>query len=152
MCRTGGVSTQASEPYKRNLFLQSLYEEEENLNMINEIRGSNNGSQSEYEDKDITECLENGVQFWTDYSKVHYHPRSLYELNGVWAHVEEFDNYGIGRDSFAWAAQGEEIGDRLRFFVEECDHIQVMTFNFSDFVVGFVGYFSCITFTLVVRQ
>lgn len=125
MCRTGRVSTQASEPYKRNLFLQSLYEEEENLNMINEIRGSNNGSQSEYEDKDITECLENGVQFWTDYSKVHYHPRSLYELNGVWADVEEFDNYGIGRDSFAWAAQGEEISDRLRFFVEECDHIQV---------------------------
>ncbi|KAH1157791.1 hypothetical protein GYH30_030158 [Glycine max] len=129
---TGGVSTQASEPYKRNLFLQSLYEEEENLNMINEIRGSNNGSQSEYEDKDITECLENGVQFWTDYSKVHYHPRSLYELNGVWADVEEFDNYGIGRDSFAWAAQGEEISDRLRFFVEECDHIQGFQFVVDD--------------------
>ncbi|RZC30608.1 protein misato homolog 1-like isoform X1 [Glycine soja] len=129
---TGRVSTQASEPYKRNLFLQRLYEEEESLNMINEIRGSNNGSQSEYEDKDITECLENGVQFWTDYSKVHYHPRSLYELNGVWAHVEEFDNYGIGRDSFAWAAQGEEIGDRLRFFVEECDHIQGFQFVVDD--------------------
>ncbi|KAL5168473.1 Protein misato 1 [Glycine soja] len=125
---TGGVSTQASEPYKRNF----LYEEEENLNMINEIRGSNNGSQSEYEDKDITECLENGVQFWTDYSKVHYHPRSLYELNGVWADVEEFDNYGIGRDSFAWAAQGEEISDRLRFFVEECDHIQGFQFVVDD--------------------
>ncbi|TKY70544.1 misato-like protein 1 [Spatholobus suberectus] len=129
---TGRVSTQASEPYKKNLFLQRLYEEEENLNTVNEIHGSNNGSQSEYQDKDIIECLENDVQFWTDYSKVHYHPRSLYELNGVWANVEEFDNCGIGRDSFAWAAQGEEISDRLRFFVEECDHIQGFQFVVDD--------------------
>ncbi|KAK7406583.1 hypothetical protein VNO78_08211 [Psophocarpus tetragonolobus] len=128
---TGRVSTLASEPYKRNLFLQSLYEEEK-LNMLNEIHGSKNVSQSEYEDKDIIECLENGVQFWTDYSKVDYHPRSLYELNGVWADAEEFNNYGIGRDSFAWAAQGEEISDRLRFFVEECDHIQGFQFVVDD--------------------
>jgi len=136
MCRTGRVSTQASEPSKRNLFLQRLYEEEENSNMVNEIPGTKNGSRSEYEDKDIIECLENGVQFWTDYSKVHYHPRSLYELDGVWAVAEEFNNYGIGKDSFAWAVQGEEISDRVRFFVEECDHIQVTTFHFSNVWLG----------------
>ena len=79
----------------------------------------------EYQDKDIVDSLENGVQFWTDYSKVHYHPQSLYELSGVWMDVEEFDNYVIGRDSFAWTSHGEEISDRLRFFVEECDHMQV---------------------------
>ncbi|XP_027907725.1 protein misato homolog 1 isoform X2 [Vigna unguiculata] len=128
---TGRVSTQASEPLKRNLFLQRLYEEEEKPN-INEIPGSNNDSQNEYEDKDVVECLENGVKFWTDYSKVHYHPRSLYELDGVWANIEEFNNYGIGRDSFTWAAQGEEISDRLRFFVEECDHIQGFQFIVDD--------------------
>lgn len=134
MCRTGAVSTQASEPHKKNLFLQRLYEEEENLNMVNEISGPNNGSQSEYHDKDVVECLENGVQFWTDYSKVHYHPRSLYELSGVWADVVEFNNYGIGRDSFSWASQGEEISDSLRFFVEECDHIQVYSLVFLLFI------------------
>ncbi|KAJ1419106.1 Tubulin/FtsZ, GTPase domain superfamily [Sesbania bispinosa] len=130
--RTGKVSTQASEPHKKNLFLQRLHQEEENLNTVNEISGSNNGSQSEYQDKDIIQCLDNGVQFWTDYSKVHYHSQSLYELNGVWADVGEFDNYGIGRDSFAWASQGEEISDRLRFFVEECDHIQGFQFVVDD--------------------
>jgi len=104
--------------------------------MVNEIPGTKNGSRSEYEDKDIIECLENGVQFWTDYSKVHYHPRSLYELDGVWAVAEEFNNYGIGKDSFAWAVQGEEISDRVRFFVEECDHIQVTTFHFSNVWLG----------------
>jgi hypothetical protein len=125
MCRTGEVSTQASEPRKKNLFLQRLYEEE-NLNMANE----NSGSSSEDQDKDITECLENEVQFWTDYSKVHFHPQSLYELNGVWTDVDDFDNYGIGRDSFTWSSQGEEISERLRFFVEECDHVQVTIFPF----------------------
>ncbi|KAK7367506.1 hypothetical protein VNO80_09518 [Phaseolus coccineus] len=129
---TGKVSTQASEPFKRNLFLQRLYEEEENSNMVNEMPGSKNGSRSEYEDKEIIEGLENGVQFWSDYSKVHYHPRSLYELDGVWPVVEEFNNYGIGRDSFAWAAQGEEISERLRFFVEECDNIQGFQFIVDD--------------------
>lgn len=124
---TGGVSTQASEPQKKNLFLQSLYEEE-NQNMVNET----SGSPSEYQDRDITESLENGVQFWTDYSKVHFHPQSLYELNGVWTDVGDFDNYGIGRDSFAWASQGEEISDRLRFFVEECDHVQGFQFVVDD--------------------
>lgn len=125
ICRTGKVSTHASEHHKKNLFLQSLYEEEQNLNMANETSAGSSGSQREYQDKDIIESLENGVQFWTDYSKVHYHPQSLYELSGVWMDAEEFDNYGIGRDSFTWASQGEEISDRLRFFVEECDHIQV---------------------------
>lgn len=124
---TGGVSTQASEPQKKNLFLQSLYEEE-NQNMANEVSGSPN----EYQDRDITESLENGVQYWTDYSKVHFHPQSLYELNGVWTDVAEFDNYGIGRDSFPWASQGEEISDRLRFFVEECDHVQGFQFVVDD--------------------
>ncbi|XP_058777953.1 uncharacterized protein LOC131652179 isoform X3 [Vicia villosa] len=128
---TGGVSSQASEPRKKNLFLQSLYEEE-NQNMVTEISGSNSGSPSKYQDKDITESLEDGVQFWTDYSKVHFHPQSLYELNGVWTDVEEFDNYGIGRDSFSWASQGEEISDRLRFFVEECDHVQGFQFVVDD--------------------
>lgn len=128
MCRTGGVSTQASEPHKKNLFLQSLYEEE-NFNMVNTIGGSNSGSPSEYQNKDITEGLEKGVQYWTDYSKVHFHPKSLYELNGGWTDVEDFDNYGIGRDSFDWASQGEEVSERLRFFVEECDHIQVAIYH-----------------------
>ncbi|KAI9088956.1 hypothetical protein K1719_029235 [Acacia pycnantha] len=129
---TGQVSTHASEHQKRNLFLRSLYEGDQNLNMANEANGGSTGSQREYQDKDIVDSLENGVQFWTDYSKVHYHPQSLYELSGVWMDVEEFDNYGIGRDSFAWTSHGEEISDRLRFFVEECDHMQGIQFIVDD--------------------
>ncbi|KAJ7944393.1 protein misato-like 1-like [Quillaja saponaria] len=130
MTWTGNVSTHASEPYKRNLFLQSLYEEEqENLPVVN---GGNSGSQREFLDKDIVECLENGVQFWTDFSKVHYHPQSLYELSGVWMDNQDFNNYGIGRNAFSWTSQGEEISERLRFFVEDCDHIQGFQFIVDD--------------------
>lgn len=92
------------------------------------MNGTNSGindSQREIQDKDIVECLNNGVKFWTDFSKVHYHPQSLYELSGLWMDVQDFDNYEIGKDSFSESFQGEEMCERLRFFVEECDHIQV---------------------------
>ena len=116
------------------MFLQRLYEEEqENSTVMNGVHDGDEYPQREIHEKDVVESLENGVQFWTDFSKVHYHPQSLYELSGLWMDVQEFDNYGIGRDAFSAGLRGEEIGERLRFFVEECDHIQVyliMSFSF----------------------
>ncbi|CAK7339406.1 unnamed protein product [Dovyalis caffra] len=130
---TGNFSTYASEPLKKNLFLQSLYEEEqENLRLSNGISSGKNDNPTEIQDQDIVECLENHVQYWTDFSKVHYHPQSLYELNGLWMNSTEFDNYGIGRDIFSGGLRGEEISERLRFFVEECDHIQGFQFIVDD--------------------
>ncbi|KAH7566528.1 hypothetical protein ACOSP7_023060 [Xanthoceras sorbifolium] len=130
---TGGVSTHASEPHKKNLFLRSLYEEEqENFATMNGTNSGKNDSRREIQDKDIVECLDNDVQFWTDFSKVHYHPQSLYELRGLWMDAQEFDNYGIGKDVFTGGFRGEEICDRLRFFVEECDHIQGFQFVVDD--------------------
>ncbi|XP_031743901.1 protein misato homolog 1 isoform X2 [Cucumis sativus] len=123
----GSVATHYTEPCKKNLFLQSLSEEEqENL-----VDGKNSG-RGEIEDKDIIECLESDVTFWTDFSKVHYHPQSLYQFVGSWVDAQEFDNYGIGKESFSWSLQGEDIDERLRFFVEECDHIQGFQFIVDD--------------------
>lgn len=135
ICRTGNVSTHAAEPRKRNLFLQRLHEEEqENLTPVDGINDARSSPQREIQDEDIVEYLENGVQYWTDFSKVHYHHQSLHELSGLWMDNQEFDNYGIGRDAFSWALRGEEISDRLRMFVEECDHIQVYSKSFSHLV------------------
>ncbi|CAL5339855.1 unnamed protein product [Camellia sinensis] len=39
--------------------------------------GNNSGKHafhSDIPDKDIVEALENEVQYWADFSKVHYHP------------------------------------------------------------------------------
>ncbi|KAG8363878.1 hypothetical protein BUALT_Bualt19G0068300 [Buddleja alternifolia] len=130
---TGHVTTQTSQPLKKNLFLQSLYVEE-NKNE-GTLRGGNSGTsdrQSEVQDKDIVESLENEVQYWTDYSKVHYHPQSLYELSGLWTDIRDFNNYGIGREAFLGVQHAEEINEKLRFFVEECDRPQGIQFIIDD--------------------
>jgi hypothetical protein len=106
------------------LFLQSLSEGESNPSSSN---GRNNAREN-IEDKDLVENLENGVIFWTDYSKVQYHPQSLYELYGSWTDFDKFDNYGTAKEVVSEWSQMEEMNERLRFFVEECDHIQVLSF------------------------
>lgn len=129
-CRTGNVSRHAAEPHKKNLFQQSLYEEQyKSTASINDME--TNDPSSQFQDKDLVGCLENSCQFWTDFSKVHYHPRSIYELNGSWINLHDFDNYGIGRNVLSGSSELEEMNERLRFFVEECDHIQVFLFLHS---------------------
>ncbi|KAL3814645.1 hypothetical protein ACJIZ3_015913 [Penstemon smallii] len=128
---TGSITTHASEPLKKNLFLQSLCLEE-NESTSRGCDSSNADSQSEVQDKDIVDSLENEVEHWTDFSKVHYHPKSLYEFSGLWTDIENFNDYGIGRDSFSGSPHGEEIKERLRFFLEECDLIQGIQFIVDD--------------------
>ncbi|GMH06424.1 hypothetical protein Nepgr_008264 [Nepenthes gracilis] len=126
----GRLSTHRSEPHKKNLFLRCLDEEEHGAS--NDIDHEHTESQKELRDEDVIQCLENGVQFWTDFSKVHYHPQSLYELSGLWMDAQGFDNYGIGKDVFSEGLRGEAMSDRLRFFVEECDNIQGIQFVVDD--------------------
>lgn len=131
---TGSVSRHISEPYKKNLFLQSLYGEEP-VKPVKLEDNSNNGSdmsQKQIGDKDRVESLENSVKFWTDYCKVYYHPRTLLQLYSSWADVQTFDNYGAGKDVLSDGLQGEEMNERLRFFVEDCDHIQGFQFIVDD--------------------
>jgi hypothetical protein len=60
--RSGNVTRSVSKPHGRNLFLQSLVEEGQNPSTSN---GASN-SQKNVEDKDLLDCLENGVNFWMD--------------------------------------------------------------------------------------
>jgi len=117
-----------AKPHERNLFLQSLSEEEQNTSSSND----QNNAKKSVDDKDLVESLENGVKFWTDYSKVQYHPQSLCELYGSWTDFDKFDNYGTAREVVSEWSQMEELSERLRFFVEECDHIQGIQFIVDD--------------------
>lgn len=123
---TGNVSRLVSEPHKKNLFLQSLYKEEL------DDPSSSMSDVAEIKDEDLVHCLESNVQFWTDFSKVHYHPQSLYEVKGLFTGAQEFNNYGIGKDVYSEGLCGEDMNERLRFFVEECDHIQGIQFIVDD--------------------
>ncbi|CAN6352186.1 unnamed protein product [Urochloa humidicola] len=125
---SGNVTKSVAKPHDRNLFLQSLSEEERNTSSSND----RNNAKKNVEDKDLVESLENGVKFWTDYSKVQYHPQSLYELYGSWTDFDKFNNYGTAREVVSEWSQMEELNERLRFFVEECDHIQGIQFIVDD--------------------
>ncbi|KAI0503630.1 hypothetical protein KFK09_014564 [Dendrobium nobile] len=140
----GNVTRYTAEPREKNIFLQSLCEEgTANLTSNVADQGSSH-PQRKITDKERIECLENGVQYWTDFSKVQFHPRSLYELHGSWIDVEKFDNYGIGEEILSAGFQSEEMNERLRFFIEECDHIQGIQFivddsgGFSAIAAGFL--------------
>ncbi|KAL7251112.1 hypothetical protein ACSBR1_013028 [Camellia fascicularis] len=81
--RIADLSTHVSEPRKKNLFLQSLYkEEQEKSHMTNGNNSRKHAFHSDIQDKDIVKALENEVQYWTDFSKVYCHLQSLYEYNG----------------------------------------------------------------------
>eukprot|EP00899_Mesostigma_viride_P019745 jgi/Mesvir1/27772/Mv07455-RA.1 len=69
-------------------------------------------------------ALEGCVRFWSDYVKAWYHPRSVMELAGVWHGVTPFGDYGDGQEARRCAATRDEISDRIRVFVEECDRVQ----------------------------
>ncbi|XP_057778798.1 uncharacterized protein LOC130997486 isoform X2 [Salvia miltiorrhiza] len=117
----------------KNLFLQSLdWEENENVDRSRAYDNVQNEAHAEVQDKDIVECLENEVHYWTDFSKVHYHPQSLYELCGLWTDIKDFNNYGIGREAFSGGLHAEQVNERLRFFLEECDHPQGIQFIVDD--------------------
>ncbi|KAH9618817.1 hypothetical protein KSS87_007321 [Heliosperma pusillum] len=126
----GSLSVQHSQRQRRNLFLQRLYDEEKI--QPSGVENGHAGSQDDNQDMNIVQSLENDVHFWTDFSKVHYHPQSIYEVNGLWMDGQEFNNYGAGKDVFSEGFRGEEMNERLRFFLEECDHIQGIQFLVDD--------------------
>ena len=110
-----------------------------------------NEAHAEVQDKDIVESLENEVQYWSDFSKVHYHPQSLYELSGLWTDSKDFNNYGIGREAFSGGLHAEQVNDRLRFFLEECDHPQVVLLHYiSSYLFLSLGMSGSYNFTLLV--
>lgn len=125
LVRKGRVSKHISEPHLKNEFLKSLEQEELAWNCEQEGKQPTDSSdKSTNHETSLLKSLEDSVQFWTDYSKVHFHPQSLYELEGVWHETTPFDDYGSGKGLLKGLAK-EDVLDRLRFFVEEADHLQV---------------------------
>ncbi|GMP82940.1 hypothetical protein CsSME_00037036 [Camellia sinensis var. sinensis] len=63
-CKTADLSTHVSERREKNLFLQSLYkEEQEKSYMTNDNNNGKHAFHSDIQDKDIVEALENEVQY-----------------------------------------------------------------------------------------
>nr|XP_025970902.1 protein misato homolog 1 isoform X2 [Dromaius novaehollandiae] len=66
------------------------------------------------------------VQVWSDYLKVHLHPKSIFVIQ-QYNHDGEsgcLEAFGQGESLMQDPVCLEELEDRLHFFVEECDYLQ----------------------------
>lgn len=63
--------------------------------------------------------------YWTDYLKTFLHPRSLYQLPGVWQGQGRFGAFGDGKGLFGMSEMRDDVMDRVRYWAEECDAFQV---------------------------
>ncbi|KAL1772303.1 misato-like 1 [Sigmodon hispidus] len=69
---------------------------------------------------------ENSIRVWSDFLRVHLHPRSIcviqkYNHDGETGRLEAF---GQGESVLKEPRYLEELEDRLHFYVEECDYLQ----------------------------
>lgn len=65
-----------------------------------------------------------GVNFWTDYLKAELSSRSVYTVPGIWQGSSSFLGFGEGASVMADSSVKDDVMDRLRHFVEECDRFQ----------------------------
>ncbi|KAL7918516.1 tubulin domain-containing protein [Trichoderma austrokoningii] len=84
------------------------------------------------------------VRYWSDFSRVYYHPKSLVQLYDYELHssIMPFERHAMGAELFSSLDKEDEIVDRdWRPFVEECDQmqgVQVYT-TLDDAWGGFAG-------------
>ncbi|THH21692.1 hypothetical protein EUX98_g8295 [Antrodiella citrinella] len=102
------------------------------------------------------------IRFWSDYSRVFYHPRTSQRLPDVADYEHADGDWVSGRDAFTkYNEETELMEDSFRFFVEECDNpqgLQVIndTASFGSFTHSFLSAFRddftklpCWTFSLL---
>lgn len=75
-------------------------------------------------------ALEETVSYWTDFLKVQLHPKSTVELKSSFFENDApnyvgFRTYGDGIGLLEGGFAMEEAEERIRFFTEEADHLQV---------------------------
>ncbi|KAG1681982.1 Protein misato 1 [Nymphon striatum] len=90
--------------------------------------------------------LDESVEVWSDFLRVHLHPKSIYVLKDHQfnSNEESFSVFGFGKELFDCETHRDELEDRIRYFAEECDYLQgfhVLT----DTQNGFSGLGSSMT-------
>lgn len=89
--------------------------------------------------------LEGSVRVWSDFLRLHLHPRTVsvihqYNHNGESGRLEAF---GQG-EALLQGSVLEELEDRIHFFIEECDYLQGFQV-LCDMADGFSGFGSKVT-------
>lgn len=71
--------------------------------------------------------LEKSVEVWSDYLYSRFHPRSINIIN-EYQHANKetsFDTYSQGVELSKTEYFQDEFNDKIRNYIEECDHFQV---------------------------
>nr|XP_032824563.1 protein misato homolog 1 [Petromyzon marinus] len=132
---SGKVSVHRTDPASRNAFLQDLdvieeeWEKRTRASCSNapkpETKNAPAGSAEPPAQK--VYHLEEGVEVWSDFLRLHLHPRSVSLINDHTSDgdVDRFDVFGLG-DSLLLRSPpvADDLEDRLHFFTEECDSLQ----------------------------
>ncbi|XP_048081064.1 protein misato homolog 1 isoform X5 [Ursus arctos] len=111
----GKLTTHKEELYPQNPYLQDLLSAEGVLS-----------SDGIWRVKSIPNGKESSIRVWSDFLRVHLHPRSIcmiqkYNHDGEAGRLEAF---GQGESILKEPRYLEELEDRLHFYVEECDYLQ----------------------------
>lgn len=111
----GKLTTHREEANSKNPNLQDLLSAEGVLSSDGALRA-----------KLIQNGKENSIKVWSDFLRVHLHPRSIcviqkYNHDGETGRLEAF---GQGESVLKEPRYLEELEDRLHFYVEECDYLQ----------------------------
>ncbi|KAL1634407.1 mtDNA inheritance, partitioning of the mitochondrial organelle [Diplodia intermedia] len=67
------------------------------------------------------------VRYWSDYSRVYYHPKGLVQLHEyeLQSQLMPFEGWAVGDELFDGLDKEHDLPDRdLRPFIEECDQLQ----------------------------
>ncbi|XP_026513896.1 protein misato homolog 1 isoform X3 [Terrapene carolina triunguis] len=126
----GNLMTHQEDPPAKNLFLQDLSKLEGGM--------SSDGGFSPRAlplSKDVSQLptqlhvsqkghqLEGSVRVWSDYLRVHLHPRSIFMIH-QYNNDGQLEAFGQGESLLHDPTYLEELEDRLHFYVEECDYLQ----------------------------
>lgn len=134
----GATVVQKEEPLKKNAYqleLDSLENSIQSRSEPEKDRCESGGSR----DACRSYNLDDQVRTWSDYLHGRFHPKSNALLQ-EYQHkntLKPFDVFGLGVE--AWKSDlGEEVEDRIRFFVEDADSVQGFQLLLDDFN-GFGG-------------
>ncbi|XP_061658567.1 protein misato homolog 1 [Syngnathoides biaculeatus] len=89
--------------------------------------------------------LEGSVKVWSDFLRIHLHPRTISVIHQYNHHGEadRLETFGQG-EALLQGALLEDLDDKLHFFVEECDYFQGFQV-LCDLADGFAGLGSKVT-------
>jgi hypothetical protein len=81
----------------------------------------------------LYELNDDSTSLWSSYNRLYYHPRSVQEVNPMFLHQDvahSFDTFVTGQQLLHENSQflEESYDEKFRFFLEECDHLDVGCF------------------------